>query len=109
MGSAERPRCAAERHARLRVIAEEARDARELAQREVARAEAALVDAQERGNRAQITRAENLRDAAVDLAAMSEVYWQRREAWLRACDAAIVESRPREQLVAAIRARRAAT
>ncbi len=107
--SAERPTFAAEISARLRVIAEEARDTRELAQREVARAEAALVDAQERGNRAQITRAENLRDAAVDLAAMSEVYWQRREAWLRACDAAIAEVRPREQLVAAIRARRAAT
>lgn len=107
--SSEQAAFAAELRARLRVVEEEARDALELARREVARAEAALVDAEERGNRAQITRAEHLRDAAVDVAAMTEVYWQRRAAWLRACEAAVAELRPRERLVAAIRARRAAT
>lgn len=107
--SAERPTFAVELRARLRVVAEEAHDALELARREVVRAEAALVDARERGNRAQITRAKNLRDAAVEVVAMSEIYWQRREAWLRGCDAAVAELRPRERLVAAIRARREAT
>lgn len=107
--SAERPTFAVELRARLRVIAEEARDALELARREVARAETALVDAQERGNRAQITRAKNVRDAAAAVAAMSEVYWQRREAWLRGCETAVAELRPRERLVAAIHARRALT
>jgi len=98
-----------ELRARLRVVTEEARDALELARREVKRGEEALVDAQERGNRAQITRAESLRDAAIDVAAMSEVYWQQREAWLRGCEAAVGGLRPREQLVSAIRARRAPT
>ena len=40
---------------------------------------------------------------------MTEVFWQEREGWLRACEAATVALRPREQLVAAIYARRAAT
>ncbi len=107
--SEQRPAFTAALRARLIVIAEEARDALELARREVERAEAALVDAQERGNRAQLTREEHSRDAALDVAAMTEVYWQRREAWLRACEEAIVLLRPREQLVAVIRAKRALT
>jgi ATP-dependent helicase HepA len=107
--SSERLAFAAELRARLRVIGEEAGDALELASREVSRAEAELVDAQARGNRAQVTRAEHLRVAAVDVAAMTEVYWRRREAWLRACEAAVVELRPRERLVAMLRARRVTT
>lgn len=107
--SSERPEFAVELRGRLRVVAEEARDALDLAMRELSRAEAALVDAEERGNRAQVTRAEHLRDAAVDVVAMTKVYWSKREAWLRACEAAVVELRPRERLVAAIRARRGAT
>jgi ATP-dependent helicase HepA len=104
--SADRPTFSSELHARLYVVAEEAVDARELATRELVRAESALSDAQERGNRAQITRAENARDAAADIAAMTEVYWAQREAWLRNCEAAIAGLRPRERLVAAIHARR---
>ncbi len=107
--SSERPAFTVALRARLRVVAEEAGDALEVVRREVARAQVALLDARERGNRAQITRAENLRDAADDIAAMSEVYWQRREAWLHGCEAAVVELRPREQLLAAIRARRVTT
>jgi ATP-dependent helicase HepA len=107
--SSERPEFAAELRARLRIVAEEARDALDLATRALSRAEAAEVDAHVRGNRAQVTRAENLRDAAIDVVAMTEVYWQKREAWLRACEAAIVALRPRERLVAVIRARRGAT
>ena len=106
--SSERPAFAAELGARLCVVAEEARDAVDLANREVARSQAALVDAEESGNRAQITRASNLRDIAIDIAAMTEVYWQQRENWLCACESAIVALRPREQLIAAILAKRAA-
>jgi ATP-dependent helicase HepA len=104
--STERSAFAGELRARLYVVTEEAVDARELASREVMRAEAALSDAREGGNRSQITRAENARDAAADIVAMTEVYWARREAWLRNCEAAIVGLQPRERLVAAIRARR---
>ncbi|WP_424813465.1 SNF2-related protein [Roseococcus sp. YIM B11640] len=104
--SAERSAFVDELRARLGVVAEEAGDALELASRELIRAAAALADAQERGNRAQITRAENVRDAAADVAAMTEAYWREREAWLRNCEAATIGLRPRERLVAAIRARR---
>ncbi|MCK0508567.1 DEAD/DEAH box helicase [Aromatoleum anaerobium] len=91
--------------ARARVIVEEARDAAELAERELARAEAALADAAERGNRAQITRAENLCDAAFDVARMTEVYWREREAWLLATEEALGALRPHELLRAIIHAR----
>lgn len=107
--NSELPAFTVELRARLRVLVEEARDSLELARREVTRAEAEVVDAQERGNRAQITRAENLRDSALDTAAMNEVYWEQRQAWLRGCDRAVADLRPREQLVAAIRARQPAT
>lgn len=90
---------------RARVLVEEARDATELAERELARAEAAVADAAERGNRAQITRAENLRDAAFDVARMTEVYWREREAWLLATEEALCALRPRELLRAIIHAR----
>lgn len=91
--------------ARARVIVEEARDAADLAGRELVRAEAAVADAAERGNRAQITRAENLRDAALDVSRMTEVYWRRREAWLLATEEALSALRPRELLCAIIHAR----
>lgn len=103
------PEFRSELRARLRLVAEEARDALESAKRECTRAQAALVDAEERGNRAQITRAEHVRDASIDVLAMTGVYWKQRDAWLRACEVAIVELRPRERFVAAIRARRDAT
>jgi ATP-dependent helicase HepA len=96
-------------HARARVIAEEARDAIELAERALAHAEAAVVDAEDRGNRAQITRAENLRDAAFDVVRMTKVYWRRREAWLIATEEALDALRPRELLHAVIHAQRAST
>ncbi len=107
--SAKLPTFATDLRARLRVIEEEARDALELTRREVVRTEAALIDAKESGNRAQITRASNLRNVAVDVAAMNEVYWRQRKAWLCACEEAIPNLRPRKQFLAAIRARRAAT
>ena len=68
-------------------------------------AESSVIDAEERGNRAQITRAENLRDEAFDVERMTEVYWGKREAWLLAIEAALYELRPRESLSAIIHAR----
>jgi ATP-dependent helicase HepA len=91
--------------ARARAVVEEARDATDLAGRELARAEAAVADVMERGNRAQITRAENLRDAAFDVARMTEVYWRKREAWLLSAEEALSIQRPRELLHAVIHAR----
>lgn len=102
------PNYAAALRTRLRVVAEEACDALALVRRNLARVEETLRVAEARGNRAQITRAENIRDAAVDVVAMTEAYWQKRESWLRECEAAVAELRPRESLVAAIYARRAA-
>lgn len=99
------PALRAELSARVRVVAEEARDATDLAARELARAEASVADAAERGNRAQITRAENLREAAFDVVRMTEVYWGRREAWLRSAEDALCTSRPRELFRAIIHAR----
>lgn len=91
--------------ARARVIAEEASDALELAKRAVEQADFSVADAAERGNRAQITRAENVRDAAFDVARMTEVYWRKREAWLLATEEALCALRPRELLSAIIYAR----
>ena len=91
------------------MIAEEAQDAVELANQALQRAEAAVVDAEARGNRAQITRAENLRDAAVDVARMTGVYWRERAAWLEGVEEALGDMRPRELLCCLIHARRAPT
>lgn len=91
--------------ARARVIAEEALDAVDLASQALQRAEAAVVDAKARGNPAQITRAENLRDAAVNVARMTEVYWRERAAWLENLEEAVGELRPREMLWSLIHAR----
>lgn len=103
------PAFVADLRARLRVVAEEARDAVNLAEREVERARTALADAEERGNRAQIAREENTLAVAQDVAAMTDAYWQHREGWLSACEEAIAALRPRERLVATIHAKRAAT
>mgnify|MGYP000252229452 FL=1 len=90
---------------RARVIAEEKCDAVELAKRAMEQAEASVIDAEVRGNRAQITRAENLRDEAFDVARMTEAYWRKREAWLLGIETALYELRPRELLSAIIHAR----
>ena len=96
---------AADLQMRLFVVAEEARDAMDLALRALERAEVAVADARERGNRAQITFATRIRDGAVDVVKMTGVFWQMRSEWLRACEVRLVELRPRELLVTAIRAR----
>ena len=107
--SATLPEFTVQLRVRLRVVAEEVRDAVDLAKRQLVRAEAALVDAEERGSRGQVTRAANLLDAAIDHVAMTEAYWGQRQAWLSSCGAAVAELRPRERLATAIRARRLVT
>ena len=88
------------------VVEEEGRDAVAVATEELRRAEEALEVANDRGNRAQITRAENALDAAADTREMMSAYWEERACWLRGCEDAIRQVRPREQLTALIRARR---
>jgi len=95
-------------HARLRVVAEEAHDAVHLAKNALERAEAALANADERGNRAQITRAANLRSIADSIVRMTEVYWQERKAWLKDVEGVLCALRPRELLCSIIHARKAA-
>ena len=88
--------------ARLLVVEEEGRDAVKLAIEELRRAEAALKLVQERGNRAQITRAENARDAAKDTLGMTRAFWEERTRWLRECKEEVRLVRPRERLAALI-------
>jgi ATP-dependent helicase HepA len=71
--------------ARLLVVLEEGRDATSLAGENLRHAEEVLLDANDRGNRAQITRAENARDAAEATLRMTEVLWRQREIWLQEC------------------------
>ena len=92
--------------ARLTVVEEEGRDAVALANEGLRRAEEALEVALERGNRAQITRAENTRDAAGDTSDMMRVFWDERARWLRECDDQVRAVLPRERMTALIRARK---
>ena len=91
---------------RLFVVEEEGRDAIALAGNELLRAENMLNVALERGNRAQITRAENARDAAEDNSRMVEVFWQQRERWLRECRQGVLLIQPEEQLTALLQVRK---
>ncbi len=92
---------------RLCVIREDGRDAVAVAVNNLRRAEMALQFAHERGNRAQITRAENERDSAADILAMTEVLWEERIRWLSECRSKVREIVPKEGLAAVVRVRRA--
>lgn len=92
--------------ARLVVVEEEGHDAVALANEELRRAEAALELARERGNRAQITRAENARDAAGDTLGMTRTFWEERTRWLRECREEVRMVLPREKLTAIIQTRK---
>ena len=92
--------------ARLTVVEEEGRDAVAVATEELRRAEEALEVARERGNRAQITRAENARDAAADTLSMTGAFWDERARWLRECEEQIRLVLPQEQLTALMRTRK---
>ena len=83
---------------RARVVFEEAQDAVDLRRRELARAEFLFNEAVERGNKAQITRAENLRDIAYDVYEMTKVYWKNREEWLLNTEEELGTLLPHERL-----------
>ncbi|MCA1791320.1 MAG: hypothetical protein LC667_16145, partial [Thioalkalivibrio sp.] len=91
--------------ARLMVVGEEGRNAVALATEELRRAEAALEVAQERGNRAQITRADNARDTARDTLGMTRAFWDERTRWLWECEEEVRLVLPREKLTALVRTR----
>ena len=87
---------------RSHVVREEARDAAEVAGVELAKAESTLSEARDRGNPGQITRANNERDAAADIADMTRVMWDHRETWLTECRSAIRNVLPEERLTAVL-------
>lgn len=91
--------------ARLMVVEEEGRNAVALATEELRRAEAALEMAQERGNRAQITRAGNACDTARDTLDMTQALWDERTRWLRECEEEVLQVLPREKLTVLLRSR----
>ena len=92
--------------ARLMVVQEEGRDAVALANEEQRRADEALEVALERGNRAQITRAENARAAAEETVRMTRRFWDERARWLQESEEQVGVVLPREQLTALIRTRK---
>lgn len=92
--------------ARILVVGEEGRDAVDLAREELRYAEEAVRVATDRGNRAQISRAENDRDATADIVSMTSAFWEQRVRWLQGCSEEARSVRPQEQLTALIRARR---
>ena len=92
--------------ARLTVVEEEGHDAVELATEELRRAGEAIEVARERGNQAQITRAENARDAATDKVRMTRAFWDQRARWLRECEEQVRLVLPQEQLTALLRTRK---
>ena len=91
---------------RRRVVQEEGRDAQAFADLALSVARTDLDTALDRGNRAQITRARNLRDRAVAKAAMTRTMWEQRDGWLQGCTAALRDVQPRERIRALLRVRR---
>ena len=91
---------------RLTVVEEEGHDATALASEELRLAEEALKVARERGNRAQITRAENVRDTAVETLRATNVFWDERARWLRESEHRVRRVLPQEKLTALLRTRR---
>ena len=69
---------------------------------ELAKAESTLSEARDRGNPGQITRANNERDAAADIADMTRVMGDHRETWLTECRSAIRNVLPEERLTAVL-------
>lgn len=92
--------------ARLTVVEGEGCDVVALATEKLHWAEEALEIARERGNRAQITRAENDCKNTADTLRMRRTFWDERARWLRECEDQIRLALPREQLTALIRTRK---
>ena len=93
---------------RLVVVQEEGRDAVAVAIEEMRRADELLKAVHERGNRAQITRAENARTRAEVTVRMTRKFWEERARWLRESEEQVQVVLPREQLTALIRTRKVA-
>lgn len=91
---------------RLTVVEEEGCDAIAIAKEDLSRIVKALEVTLEQGNRGQITRAENARDAAVDTLAMTRVFWDERARWLRECEEHVRVVPPQEQMKVLVRARK---
>ena len=91
---------------RLTVVEEEGRDAIALVSEELRRAEEALKVARERGNRAQITRAENVRDTTVEILRATNAFWDERARWLRESEDRVRRVLPQEKLTALLRTRK---
>lgn len=91
---------------RLCIIKGEASDAVTIAVNNLLSAEMALESALGRGNRAQITRAENECDSAGDILAMTKTLWEERVRWLCECRNKVQEIVPKEWLTAVLRVRR---
>ena len=90
---------------RLTIVEQEGRDAVALATERLRRAEEACKVALERGNRAQITRAEKARSAAAVTLRMMRSFWDKRAHWLRECEKRVRSILPQEHLTVLIRAR----
>ena len=91
---------------RLMVVEEEGRDAIAVVSEELRRAEEALSVARERGNRAQITRAENVRDRTVETLRATSAFWDERARWLRESEDRVRRVLPQEKLTALLRTRK---
>jgi len=91
---------------RLMVVEEEGHDAIALVSEELRRAEEGLKVARERGNRAQITRAENVRDTTVESLRATNAFWEERARWLRESEDRVRRVLPEEKLTALLRTRR---
>ena len=92
---------------RLLMVQEEGIDSVALAEEDLTYAQSILEVALDRGNRAQITRAENARDAAEDHIRMQEIFWQQRSRWLRVGKQELLSIEAREYLIALLHARKA--
>lgn len=91
---------------RLAVVRQEGDDAVALMVTAHEQASARLDDARLRGNRAQITRAENELDYAADELAAARAFSRERSRWLWSCEERVRAVLPEERLTALIRARR---
>ena len=91
---------------RKHAVLEEGRDAEALANLELEEAGRRLVQARERGNRAQISRLETAWGVSKDTLEVIRVLWAARVAWLEASGATIRDLSPVERATAVIRVRR---
>ena len=88
---------------RLMVVEEEGDDAVALVGEELHRAGESLKVAQEEGNRAQVARAKNIYDTAVETLRLTSAFWEERTRWLRESENQVRQILPQEKLTAVLR------